>query len=111
MFDEYLQLLYPFHLWLLLYLFIKQDITFAVPQIDIGNINSKDIDTNEYSPVSVTTWIQLKMNLGKDHLNAYHSRKTRPTIMKATFIMISSILILLSVGGIISIIVYYVKKE
>ncbi|CAF4638024.1 unnamed protein product, partial [Rotaria sp. Silwood2] len=63
MFDEYLRVLYPFHFWLLLYLFIKQEITSAVPQVDIKNINDKDIDTSEFSSISATTWIELKINL------------------------------------------------
>ncbi|CAF1600109.1 unnamed protein product [Rotaria sp. Silwood1] len=92
-----------FHLWLLLYVFIKQDRTLAVPQVDI--------DANEFLSVSSTPWIQLKINLGKDQLNAYHSRNTRANIMKTALIIMSVSLILLCVGGTISIIIYYVKKK
>ncbi|CAF2078048.1 unnamed protein product [Rotaria magnacalcarata] len=106
MFDIFRRVLYPFHMYFLLYLCVNQDINFALP-----NVQSKDINEIIFSSLPNRDQLQVKINRGKDQLNAYHSTNTRANVIKTVFIIVGGILMLAIVGGIISIIVYYVKQE
>jgi hypothetical protein len=111
MFDGYLRLFSSIHFGLLLILFIRHDITIAFPNSEIANINGEDFDTTSLSLVHNNVWIQVTMDPGKDQLNANSLRATRVNIMGSVFMITASVLILVIVGGIISVIIYYVKKK
>lgn len=85
--------LFPFGL--LFCLFITNDITFALPKPGIDDIHG----------------FQRKTNIGKDQLNINHSTSSRRNIMKSVFIIAGSTFILITIGGITSIIAHYVKKK
>jgi len=90
---------------------IKQDIIFALPNPNLADFNANHVNANIFPTVSNNTWIKVNMNIGKDKLNAHHLRNTRGNIMKSVFTIVGGVFILFIIGGITSIIVYYVKKK
>jgi hypothetical protein len=106
-----MNILYCLYLYLLLFVIIKQDLIFALPNQNIADVNSEDTGVKVLPPVSNRAWAQFKKSPGKDQLNAHHLNDTRGNIMRSVFIIVGGIFILVSVGGIISIVVYYIKKK
>jgi len=111
MFAIYIRIFYSFQLYLLLILLIKYNITSALPDPNVANLNGKNVNVNVIPTVSNNAWIKVTMNSGKDKLNAHHLRNIRGNIMKSAFIIVGCVCILFIIGGISSIIVYYVKKK
>jgi hypothetical protein len=111
MFDEYFKLLSCPHLWLLLIVIIKPNRIFALPNPATTNGNDQLAHAKVLPPVSDNDWTHIRMNRGKDQLNAHHLRNTRRSIMKSVFIIVGGVFILITVGGIVSIIVYCIKKK
>ena len=102
---------YWFHFYLLLIVIIKQNFTFVLPNQNIVHVNDQKTKVEVHALPSNQQWAQLKKSPGKDQLNARHLRDTRGNIMKSVFFIIGGVFILVLVGGIISIIVYYIKKK
>ena len=112
MFGRCVRILYCFLLCLLVsLLIIYVHATFAIPNPYAFDINSQGIDPSVPSLVPVQTWTQVNMSLGKDHLNNNHSTNIRKNILKSIMVVAVAILILMITGGIISVIVYRVKKK
>ena len=108
MFDTYIRIFYSFQLYLLMIVLIKQKTISTLPT---SNNNNMDISDKTIRLVSDKAWVKVSMNPGKDKSNAYQLRNTRGNIMKTVIMIISGVFILFFIGGIISIIIYYVKKH
>ena len=112
MFDRCIRILYCFLLCLLVsLLLVYERTTFAVPDPNAFDINGQSIDQNVPSSVPVGTWTQVNTSFGKDQLNSNHSTNIRKNTLKSIMVIAVAILILMIIGGIISVIVYHVKKN
>jgi hypothetical protein len=96
---------------LLLIHFIRLNSIFALPNPHIANANDQQINANVFPSMSNGAWTQLNRNPGKDQLNAYHLRNARGNIIKSVFFIGGGVFILVIIGGIVSVFVYYAKKK
>jgi hypothetical protein len=111
MLGGYIRIVYFFQCYLLVVLLIQQDILSALPTPNVANANNKLVNTKVTPTVSNNVWVKLTSNPGKDKLNARQLKDTRTNIVKTVVVIVGSVSILFIIGGIISIIVYYVKKK
>lgn len=96
---------------LLLFLLIEEDKIFALPNPNLVNSNNNDVILKGLPAVTNKPWSKLTLNPGKDKLNARQIRNKRTNITETIIILSGSIGVLFVFGGIISIIVYYIKKK
>ncbi len=111
MFDKYIRIFYSFQIFMLLILLIQQCITSALPNPNVADSNGKNVDAKVIGVLSNNAWMKVTMNPGKDKLNVHRLRNIRGNIMKSVSIIVGGVFILFIIGGITSIIVYYVKKK
>ena len=93
--------------WLLL---MVQTLTIVAGQSAGEHGMASNADARGLS-ISNNAWMPGKVNPGKDQLNAAHLRNSRMDMMKSVFIAVGLIVIVVVVGGVVGMLVHYVKQR
>ncbi|UJR31807.1 hypothetical protein I4U23_019284 [Adineta vaga] len=89
---------------------IRLERSFALSNLYVTNIDDGYANENILPLISNEDQIRVKTSFGKDKLNAAHLRDTRQSMLKSIPLVATGVLMLIMIGGIISVIVYHIKK-
>lgn len=111
MFDDCYKSSYSFRIYLLIIFINGLEKNFALSNLyRTHNTGDESIDENISSSIAYDNRIQMRTSFDKDKLNAAHLRETRESMLKSIALISVGVVSLILIGGIVGIIVYYVKK-
>lgn len=111
MFDKYVRIAYCVQLCLIFILLLELNITTGIPNpsgMKNPKSNANAIGNSESNSAS---WSKSDMNAGKYTFNAQQLKNTRRDIVKYVSFTVGGMLLLFLIGGIVGVVVYYVKKK
>lgn len=99
-----------FGVYLLLILMVQVGNSLARPSSHATTMDDEYAGSRRIRSVSEDDRTRTKMQPGKDQLNAAHLRDTRKSIVKSIVMIAGGVTILITAGGLISMLVYRLKK-